>query len=590
MTRYAIRAALLLACSTPVAAQRYRVIDAAAIAAAGWHRLGDIAAALPPGSTASIDGFNHNMTGSRVGFSSANSAAVAWVVRVDGQMMPVNLRGLWILDAIPVAMPQVDSIVITEGPRIVDGRPVHLGTIDLYTRRPRRGASLIADYQHGDESGDPGPYRYTSRATGNVEKLGPFASGAAAYATGRGAVDVAARYSSLNITDERIASRFPGSFGLIQSDVNASGGSGVASLSLGGGDHYVIGGRGRFTGLMHRAGLGDRTGRVVTSHAGISGSLVNRSLIVRYAATASELELEPLGALLPATPREDRKIGDAFVEAGRAGSAFRFGAGANVGAKSTALVRSRRRTERVWINYDRKSIGALVSAERAVGSIQTSASVRGARTLRDSEVVALSLTAVTGWLDGNNAWMDGVGLAEAHIGDASALDARLELSTRSVGGLRPTWYARAFRIGQDDSDSQVTALAAGFNASATPSPTSRVWLRGEISQPVGDAADDEPSTPGGFVEGSGSVRAPGGFDLALSARFAPATHWSPLAVTPSEVPTTRRIDLSVNKWLWHQRIRGQLVIRNLLNAAEMTHPLGAQWNFRTHLAVTVVLP
>jgi hypothetical protein len=62
----------------------------------------------------------------------------------------------------------------------------------------------------------------------------------------------------------------------------------------------------------------------------------------------------------------------------------------------------------------------------------------------------------------------------------------------------------------------------------------------------------------------------------------------PLA--PLEVEATRRIDLSVNKPLWQDRIRTQLVLRNLLNAPERAHPFGAQWNLRTHVAVTVDLP
>lgn len=88
MARYASRAGVLvvLACTTPLGAQRSRVIDSAGIAAAGWHRLGDIALALPLGTTATIDGFNYALTGSRQGFSRANSAGVSWMVRVDAAL------------------------------------------------------------------------------------------------------------------------------------------------------------------------------------------------------------------------------------------------------------------------------------------------------------------------------------------------------------------------------------------------------------------------------------------------------------------------------------------------------------------------
>src|SRR5207302_1943482 len=83
--------------------------------------------------------------------------------RVDGQRIPMAVDGIWILDELPVAIVQVDSVVIDEGVAIIDGQPSVLGLIDIFTRRPKRGAGGIADYQHGDESGDPGPYRYTSR-------------------------------------------------------------------------------------------------------------------------------------------------------------------------------------------------------------------------------------------------------------------------------------------------------------------------------------------------------------------------------------------------------------------------------------------
>jgi hypothetical protein len=32
------------------------------------------------------------------------------------------------------------------------------------------------------------------------------------------------------------------------------------------------------------------------------------------------------------------------------------------------------------------------------------------------------------------------------------------------------------------------------------------------------------------------------------------------------------------------------VLRNLFNTAERYHPRGAQWNLRTHLALTIDLP
>jgi hypothetical protein len=106
-----------------------------------------------------------------------------------------------------------------------------------------------------------------------------------------------------------------------------------------------------------------------------------------------------------------------------------------------------------------------------------------------------------------------------------------------------------------------------------------------------DPAPSYRSTPTGFAEASVSGHAPGGFDLGLSGRFAPSAEWPARAASPAdELPSTRRVDISANKWMWHDRLRAQLVMRNLFDVADRTHPSGAQWNLRTHLAVTMALP
>src|SRR5438128_621767 len=104
-----VPAVCLLLFATPLIAQRSerRVIDRAEIADAGWHRLGDIIAALPPGSTASIDGFNHELRGSRLGFFQSTHVVASWLVRLDGQLMPMQVGGTWIVDDIPVAITQL---------------------------------------------------------------------------------------------------------------------------------------------------------------------------------------------------------------------------------------------------------------------------------------------------------------------------------------------------------------------------------------------------------------------------------------------------------------------------------------------------
>jgi hypothetical protein len=564
-----------------------RVIDRAGIAAAGWHRVGEIVDALPPGSTASVEGFNHEMRGSRLGFFETTQVQASWLVRLDGQTMPMQIGGLWILDVIPVSMAQVDSIVIDEGPRLTDGRAVFLGSIDLYTRLPRRGASIVGTYQHGDEAGDPGPYRYTTPAASNVEKVGPFAEGAAAIATNRAALDVGARYLTLNTTDENLIGRLGARFPQFQSDVNASGGSAIATIDALGGRTYFLGGRGRFTGLLPLPmDSTNQQGRVVTSQGGLSGSMHAAGREWSYQASATRLEIQQLSGLL-AMPVQTRQTIDAFVEAGIVAGA-KAGIGSTIGRRETAAEVQRRDSHRGWLSYATSGFSFGVAAERAGGRFRTSSALGYDRVLPDSDLVSVRLHTLEGWRAADS-WMDDLGTTP----DSASMDVadlRGEITTASLMGVRPTWYARGFTYERATAARRVTGVAGGVVA-ASQAGSLNARVRAELSQLLGDADVGEGSTPAGFVEGTMSLRASGGFDLALSARFAPSTRWTgPTLTAPEDIPATRRIDLSANKSLWKDRIRAQLVMRNLLLDPEWNHPQAAHWNLRTHLGVTVALP
>lgn len=572
----------LLLCATPLVAQRStrRVIDRAGIAAAGWHRVGEVVDALPPGSTASVEGFNSEIRGSRLGFFETTEVRASWLVRLDGQPMPMQVAGLWILDAVPVSMAQIDSIVIDEGPRLTEGRAVFLGTIDLYTRFARRGPSVVGTYQHGDEAGDPGPYRYTTPSAPNVEKVGPFVEGAAALAGDRAALDFGARYFSVNTTDENLIARLGPLFPQFQSDVNASGGSGVATLDLLGGRTYIIGGRGRFTGLMPLPmDSVNQQHRVVTSEGGLSGVLSAAGRQWRYQASATELEIQSVGQ---PSGRPKRLMIDAFVET--AVDRLNIGFGGTSARYEVAPDTLRNDTRRAWANYTVSGLTFDLAGEHAAGRMRLSSSAEFENVRADSAIVIIRLQSLEGWRAATS-WIDD---AREDSSDMTVTDLRAEITTTTLLGVRPTWYARGFVYERATSARRVNGIAGGVVV-AKQGARVVARARAEVTQLLGDAGVGERSTPPGFVEGTVSTRATGGFDLALLARFAPSTHWSGLTAS-EDIPATRRIDFSANKSLWKDRVRAQLVMRNLLLTPEWNHPRAAHWNLRTHLGVTVALP
>ncbi len=340
--------------------------------------------------------------------------------------------------------------------------------------------------------------------------------------------------------------------------------------------------------------------RIFGNHAGISGAFAVGEQALRYSASATSLEVDQLTGSIPLGIGQERIIGEAFVEAPLS-ARFTAGAGAHVGQQELSVEKRERRTARGWIGYSESRGNAMVALEQSAGAATVSGAARHARTLPDSEVVVVSLNVLGSWIDSENSWMDGFGSASAHGKRTTAADLRAEITTHELLKMRPTWYLRGFRfagfetpatgVASDSSFPARQGAAAGIVLSSAPASRLRVWGRAEVSQLFGEASRGEASMPGGFAEATASATTPGNFALALSARFAPATRWSMTAAPAErELPSTQRLDFSVNKSIWHDRVRAQLVMRNLLNADERTHPLGAQWNLRTHLAVTVALP
>ena len=593
-----------------------RVVTAAQIAAAGWHRLGDVAAALMPGRMASVDGFNVALTAGRLPFAGLSAmGSPSWVVRVDGQRMPMAIDGMWILDELPVAMVQVDSIVIDEGVSIVDGQASALGTLDVFTRRPHRGPGVVADYQHGDESGDPGPYRYTARATSNVEKLGPFTSGALSYGAADWALDVAARYSSLNITDTNISRRFPTTFGGLQQDVNASGGSGVLTTRLFGGQQITIGGRGRFTGLLWiPAKRHEESVRLIATQGGSSGT-VNVGIPLRFGVSVTSLETRELKSPLPLTVDGGLTSNQGFAEALLPDSSTAVGVGfdwADASGEHSAPPAHSRSATRAWVDLFRRSPLHRITASIAAG-----------------DGVAFSLT---GWkefgLGRYHARLsaasvqrlpeaDGAGYARPWepqtffgISDSAIVsiprgrfnEGRVDFTDTTLARMIPSVGFRVFetsdwrldpRVGSGDGRMMTGTVSAGVETKPE-SPISGS-IRAEVAaipQAPADLRAAMDATPAVSLRADLSKVVMTDLRLSVSGAATSARSWPSEGISGemTDLPALRRIDVSANKRLWRDRINAQLVIRNLLAADERYHPVGASWNFRTHLAVTVELP
>jgi hypothetical protein len=549
------------------------------IEVAGWHRVGDIAAALPAGTASSIDGLTGYFGSMSVPIPQSDVTAATWIVRLDGARLAGDVRGLWMLDLLPVSITQLDSIAVTSAPTIADGKPTFGGVIDLYSRRVNRPLAATVDYQHGDETGDPGPYRYTARATPNVEKLGPFASGALAAAKGPVSIDAAARYAALNTTDPRILSQLGGAD--VQQDVNASGGSGILRTSAFSGSQEIYGGRGRVTGLLRLPGQPFATARVIGTYGGTSGSVHRGSWNARYGAALSNLDVRPLASALSYDITGERSLLDGYLEAGADSSRFRFGAGVARRDNHDPSATRPATTGRVWTQYQAGFITTLLTSSFGSGGSLLSGVAGAHLNVRDSTFVDLTISSLR-----ENRYADDAVPISPASGPATPLaldEARAELPFAIRRSVVAAVFTRLWR-----SNIAGDAWRAGGGLRIDGTAFSRLHLRADAEAATRTSGALE-TTPAFTARGDASLLMSGGFLLAIGGAVSSATQWS-LPSGNEELDGLRRIDFSANKRLWSDRVRAQLVLRNLLDADERYHPLGAQWNFRSHLAVTVDLP
>ncbi len=586
LRRLALAGSVLLS-ATPALAQRsgQRTWRREDIAARGWHRLGDIVAALPPGTAGSIDGFNWQLGSMSVPMpESRSSGPSAWLFRIDGARIPVDINGLWMFDLAPVAMTQVDSIVVSTMPMIIDGRPVRGGSIDVFTRRPAAPVSVTADYQHGDESGDPGPYRYTPRANPNVEKLGPFTSGAIGVRRSHVAADAGARYTSLNITDQQVLADLGSASPSVQSDVNASGGSGTITTWTDSSEQKTFGGRGRFTGLTlvpstHQL----ETARVIGGYGASAGTARIGALKLRYAATRAELDTRPQTSSLPFTIGHTRALTDALIDA-PISRFLELGAGVtNWEATASGFASVSRVEGRGWASLNVHDVHGLVAMSVSNNNVLPSAELRASRLLGTTAVGirAIHLSTRT---DSDDGWIGPNGGPIATSKALSTDELRLTLDPANFSWL--TGFTRVWRASYPDGIGGDGRWQFGAGLQAGHDIANRVLLHAAAE--AVSRRDDE-STPGFSASGDASMHAPGNFLLAAAAGISSETTWD-IPGSNQSTRGIRRLDLSANKSMWHDRARAQLVLRNLFNTAERYHPLGAQWNLRTHLALTIDLP
>ena len=610
--------------ATPVRAQT-TVVRRIDIERAGWNRVSEILDGAVGWGRASVDGFSYSASPDHLPAAGESAPSMPeWIVMIDGQRVPTNLFGLHVLELLPISVGQIDSVVFIRGPVLYMGTPAARGVMSIFSRRFHPGFNGESTYQHGDESGDPGPYRYTNLSSPNVEKVGPFAHGDIGWRGPSWDVDAGVHIASINITDTLISSRFPPTtFAGVRQDVLSITPTFRAGVDALGGRHELMASRGEQRGLFFiPPQRGEQSLRTTNTYVGIDGSLnAGSATIVTYEGSTSSLDASELASPLAFTVGHTRhhlggkssathSFGLASLTLGGLADRWMLDVPATQGSPSSSgggpfarallplgrMVSLDANTALIFDGAHPGALDASLEASFRLDSL-TSLAIRGSRVHAHPNI------------DGS--WIDAYLLGYALPRRAPTLNA---VSTAFVRRFAPYVAATIELRGENIAD------WSGLNVPASrslPSPPDvqphraiilseharietigeHVWQGSIEYDHAGTFDRDAPfaselaSQPTDDLRAQASVMPVRDFRMSGIVNLSGGSRWEAFGTanaSPAVVPPIRRVDASMEKWMWQRRLRLELLYRNLLNEPDRTHPFGAQWNLRWHVSASLL--
>ncbi len=135
----------------------------------GITRLTDIFFVTPQLSATSLDGCKWKFSFNDLNiFDDQN-----WEVFLDGANF--KLQGIEYndLNMLPVNINEIDTVKIVSFPVIRNGEFITSGAIEIKTKQIEDGLFTSAGFTAGNETGDPGPLRFSGYESANVDQIGP---------------------------------------------------------------------------------------------------------------------------------------------------------------------------------------------------------------------------------------------------------------------------------------------------------------------------------------------------------------------------------------------------------------------------------
>ena len=548
-----------------------------------------------------------------------------------------------------VPIVQIDSVEVLTLPQVHHGEFVDGGLIHIHTRRARggepeywiRGIAVL-----GNETGDPGPYRYTEHMTPNVDKTGPDYSAAGFYGSEDAyvraaflkerhyATDAATRERNLRIAD----GDYP--------QLNVIAPSAAVGGDLFGGSHHVFlvhsefedfffyKPYGREIPVVSRFTMGGGGGRFEPSaNVGVEYRLTYTVKQIDYRQNSFDLDFD-----------WETKTLTADVEAGQQtpSSTRRLGVGIEHVEALTgyALTQNDYLLARLYADWDvrispvvRQRVGAVVTGGESDVSLSAVLSQQwrlGGSYRLDVAAAYLERRPekdgrIWYWNERGYNFLEDAGVRttfEAPLGTARqwTVDAALAPAIRRrLSWTLAGYYRKASdlsleeQIFEFDPDEQAFSApvhlvtgrggeVAGVRAVAETRHIPRLHLRTAYRYQKAIAGDRAfknlwNALPEHHFQQTVSYTPVPNFRLWGMLSYSSASEWADYrdaaaqsgGAYRSKVDGFVTLDAAVEKWFSHRRFRGSLLVKDLLNQSPNYHPIGASLGLSVFVQLELVL-
>ena len=145
-----------------------QIITSEDIKKSGVIRISDIFSLINNSNYSTINGYDHSVSINGLD----NYQHQLWKIMLDGQRLDYSIFEDGNINNIPVTLSNIDYIEIYTVPQIIEGEFISSGLMHIHSIIPEEGITMKGKIQVGSETGDPGPYRFTGDDTPNVDNQG----------------------------------------------------------------------------------------------------------------------------------------------------------------------------------------------------------------------------------------------------------------------------------------------------------------------------------------------------------------------------------------------------------------------------------